>query len=196
MIRDMDVERRLADAQFFVDADSALERAEDRLLASVAGAVGEPPALTLAQTLLGAGLDAAELELLSSLMIERRMAKGEVVFRRGDPGDAMYVSLQGQIGIWLPAGSGAGGTGRARRMVSYAPGVAFGEMGLLQGRPRSADAIAEQDALVLELPLAGYERIVTENPTLLSKMLLNLGLLLSSRVRALTDELEALHGTR
>jgi len=196
MIRDMDVERRLMDAQFFPDADSALELAEDRLLASVAGLAGERPALTLAQTLLGSGLQDAELELLASLMIERRIAKGEVVFRRGDPGDAMYVSLQGQIGIWLPAGAGEGGTGRARRMVSYAPGVAFGEMGLLQGRPRSADAIAEQDALVLELPLAGYERIVAENPTLLSKMLLNLGLLLSSRVRALTDELEALHGTR
>jgi CRP-like cAMP-binding protein len=81
-------------------------------------------------------------------------------------------------------------------MVSYAPGVAFGEMGLLQNRPRSADAIAEEDAVVLELPQAAYEKIVSEHPALLSKMLLNLGLLLSSRVRALTDELEAVQGTR
>jgi CRP-like cAMP-binding protein len=80
--------------------------------------------------------------------------------------------------------------------VSYAPGVAFGEMGLLQGRPRSADALAEENALVLELPRAGYERIAEEHPALLSKMLLNLGLLLSSRVRALTEELETLHGSR
>jgi CRP-like cAMP-binding protein len=69
-------------------------------------------------------------------------------------------------------------------------------MGLLQGRPRSADAIAEEDALVLELPRPAYEKIVNEHPALLSKMLLNLGLLLSSRVRALTDELEAMQGTR
>jgi len=67
---------------------------------------------------------------------------------------------------------------------------------LLQGRPRSADAIAEEDALVLELPRAAYEKIVAEHPALLSKMLLNLGLLLSSRVRALTDELEAMQGSR
>ena len=196
MIRDMDVEGHLADAQFFPDADSALEHAEDRLLAGVAGLAGERPVLTLEQTLLGSGLHADELELLASLTIERRFAKGEVVFHRGEPGDAMYVSLQGQIGIWLPPAAGNGGAGRARRMVSYAPGVAFGEMGLLQGRPRSADAIAEEDALVLELPRAGYERIVSEHPALLSKMLLNLGLLLSSRVRALTDELEAMQGTR
>ena len=196
MIRDMDVDGHLADAHFFRDADSALEQAEERLLASVAGLVGERPALTLQQTLLGSGLRADELQLLASLMVERRIGKGEAVFRRGEPGDAMYVSLQGQIGIWLPPAAGESGTGRARRMVSYAPGVAFGEMGLLQGRPRSADAIAEDDALVLELPRAAYERIVTENPALLSKMLLNLGLLLSSRVRALTDELEAMQSAR
>ena len=196
MIRDMDVHGLLADAHFFPDADTALERAEDRLLASVEGLAGERPALALEQTLLGSGLQPDELDLLASLMIERRIAKGEVVFRRGEPGDAMYVSLQGQIGIWLPAGGVEGSAGRARRMVSYAPGVAFGEMGLLQGRPRSADAIAEEDALVLELPRAGYERIVTEHPALLAKMLLNLGLLLSSRLRALTDELEALHNVR
>jgi SulP family sulfate permease len=196
MIRDMDVEAHLADAQFFADADSALEHAEDRLLASVEGFAGERPTLTLAQTLLGSGLTAGELELLASLTVERRFARGEVVFRRGEPSDAMYVSLQGQIGIWLPLAAGEGGAARARRMVSYAPGVAFGEMGLLQGRPRSADAIAEEDALVLELPRGGYERIVSENPALLSKMLLNLGLLLSSRVRALTDELEAMQGSR
>jgi len=194
MIRDMDVEARLADVQFFPDADNALEQAEDRLLASVEGLVGERPILTLEQTLLGSGLMAEELELLASLTVERRFAKGEAIFHRGEPSDAMYVSLQGQIGIWLPAGPGDGG--RARRMVSYAPGVAFGEMGLLQGRPRSADAIAEDDAVVLELNLTSYERIRAKHPALLSKMLLNLGLLLASRVRALTDELEAVHNTR
>jgi CRP-like cAMP-binding protein len=104
----------------------------------------------------------------------------------------MYVSLRGQIGIWLPAEQG----GRPRRMISYSPGVAFGEIGLLQGRPRSADAIAEDDAVVLELSRSAYERITAENPALLAQILLNLGLLLSSRVRALTDELEALHNPR
>ena len=196
MIRDMDVHGRLQGIQFFPDADSALEAAEDRLLSSVGGAAQERPALRLQETLLGAGLRPEELQLLASLMIERRIAKGTTVFHRGDPGDAMYVSLQGQIGIWLPAGQGDDGGARARRMVSYAPGVAFGEIGLLEGRPRSADAIAEEDALVLELPRAAYEQIAADNPALLSKMLLNLGLLLSSRVRALTDELEALGSSR
>jgi SulP family sulfate permease len=193
MVRDMDVHGRLADAHFYADSDAALEAAEDRLLASVALGPLEQPALTLEQTMLGSGLAKEDLAFLASLMVERRVPRGEVVFRRGEPGDAMYVSLRGQIGIWLPAAEGGG---RPRRMVSYSPGVAFGEIGLLQGRPRSADAIAEDDAVVLELSRASYERIAAERPALLAQMLLNLGLLLASRVRALTDELEALHNLR
>ena len=192
MVRDMDVHDRLADAHFFPDSDAALEAAEDRLLASVARGPLERPVLTLEQTLLGSGLAKPDLDFLASLMVERRLAPGEAVFRRGDPGDAMYVSLHGQIGIWLPAEGG----GRPRRMISYAPGVAFGEIALLQGRPRSADAIAEEDAVVLGLPRPAYERIAAERPALLAQILLNLGLLLSSRVRALSDELEALHNLR
>jgi SulP family sulfate permease len=193
MVRDMDVHGRLADAHFFADSDAALEAAEDRLLASVAPGPLERPVLTLDQTLLGSGLAQADLDFLASLMVERQVRRGEAVFRRGEPGEAMFVSLRGQIGIWLPAAEGGG---RPRRMISYSPGVAFGEMGLLQGRPRSADAIAEDDALVLELSRASYERIAAERPALLAQMLLNLGLLLASRVRALTDELEALHNLR
>jgi SulP family sulfate permease len=107
----------------------------------------------------------------------------------------MYVSLQGQVGIWLPADD-AGGSARGRRMVTYAPGVVFGEIGLMQNRPRSADAIAEDDAVVLELSRARFDALSQQHPALLGKLLLNIGLLLSSRVRALTDELEAAQSVR
>ena len=189
IIRDMDVHARLADAQFFPDLDRALESAEDQLLASLthAASVGDET-LRLEQTLMGAGLSTEEIAVLSPLLQERQFRKGEVVFHRGDPGDAMYVSLRGSIGIWLRADPASGG--EDRRMVSYAPGVVFGEMGLLQNQSRSADAIAEGETVVLELSRANYERLEAEQPVLHGKLLLSLGLLLSSRVRALTDELE------
>ena len=92
--------------------------------------------LTLAQALAGSGLEAEEAELLESLMTERRFAKGEIVFRSGDPGDSMFVLLQGQIGIWLPEAHIEGDAPRGRRLISFAPGVVFGDMGLLAG-PRA-----------------------------------------------------------
>ncbi|HVE88460.1 MAG TPA: SulP family inorganic anion transporter [Burkholderiaceae bacterium] len=193
MIRDMDVHDRLADAQFFPDADRALEHAEDRLLSSVARAALDDAPLTLAEALVGSGLDADELEVLSSMMVERRIAKGEAVFRYGDPGDSMFVLLQGQIGIWLPAAHTDGDAPGGRRLISFAPGVVFGDMGLLAGVARSADAIAESDALLLELQRAEYERLVAEHPAVFGKLLLNISLLLASRVRSLSDELQATH---
>ncbi len=196
MIRDMDVHGRLADAQFFPDADRALEHAEDQLIAKLAHEPADRPTLQLHETLLGVGLQADELAELASLMTELHFSKGQPVFRRGEAGDAMYVSLRGQIGIWLPAGDEKDEGGRGRRMVSFAPGVAFGEIGLLEGRARSADAIAEEDAVVLQLSRANYERLAADHPALLGKLLLNLSRLLSSRVRALTEELEAANTAR
>jgi SulP family sulfate permease len=195
-IRDMDVHEHLEEGQFFVDADRALEFAEDRLLATLAPAAADGAPLPLEQTLFGTGLNSQELAVLRNLLTERHVPRGEAVFRSGEPGNAMYVLLAGQIGIWLPGSDRDSRSARDRRMVSYAPGVVFGEIGLLEGRPRSADAIAESDALLLELTQQNYERLAAEHPALVGKLLLNIGLLLASRVRALTDELRSEQSAR
>jgi SulP family sulfate permease len=173
-----------------------MEAAEDALLSSLRPEVGSEVPLELKETLFGAGLDPSELEVLRAQLTERRVARGEAVFRKGDAGDAMYALLAGQIGIWLPREDTARIAARDRRMVSYAPGVIFGELGLLEGRRRSADAIAERDAVLLELSRENYERLTAEHPALTGKLLLNIGLLLASRVRALTDELRSEQSAR
>ena len=105
----------------------------------------------------------------------------------------MFVLLRGQIGIWLPQTQLEADAPRGRRLISFAPGVVFGDMGLLAGVARSADAIAESDAVVLELQREQYERLVGEHPEVFGKLLLNISLLLASRVRSLSDELQAEH---
>ena len=195
-LRGMDVKEVLRDEQFFPDADRAMEAAEDALLSSLRPAVGAEVQLELKETLFGMGLDPTELEVLRAQLTERRVARGEAVFRKGDAGDAMYALLAGQIGIWLPREGMAGMAARDRRMVSYAPGVIFGELGLMESRRRSADAIAEKDAVLLELSRENYERLTAEHPALTGKLLLNIGLLLASRVRALTDELRSEQSAR
>jgi SulP family sulfate permease len=191
IVRGMDVKALLGDELFFPDADRALEYAEDALLASLRPASAAELELQLQETLFGSGLEPDELELLRTHLTERQVKRGEAVFRRGDPGDAMYVLLAGQIGIWLPGDGENGEAKRDRRMVSYAPGVVFGEMGLMEGRARSADAIAESDAVLCTLSKSSYEQLSSENPALLGKLLLRIGVLLASRVRALTDELRS-----
>jgi SulP family sulfate permease len=192
-LRDMDVHDRLVDAQFFPDADRALEAAEDQLLAHLRGAGHGTSVLRLEDTRLGAGLDTAQREALRACMVELTIPRGSTIFRAGDPGDSLYVSLSGTVGIWLRTGTT---DDDARRLVSYAPGVVFGEIALLQGGLRTADAIAEDDAIVLQLKRDDYEALAVQNPLLLARLLANMGLQLSSRVRALTDELRAEQAAR
>jgi SulP family sulfate permease len=188
VVRELDLGGTLSDAAFFADADRALEHAEDRLLETLASTPVEMSELPLRATMLGESLADDELDFLAPLLVPQHVARGEHVFRRDDPGDALYVLVRGQIGIWLPDD---GSERRGRRLVSFAPGVVFGEVGLLQRQPRSADAIAEDDATVFMLSRAGFDRLAAERPALLGKLLLNLSRHLSSRVRVLTDELEA-----
>jgi SulP family sulfate permease len=188
-IREIDLHDTLSEEDFFVDLDLALESAEDRLLASIDTEPEENAELQLHDTMLGAGLGRDEIDRLAAVVVRRTFARSEHVFRRGEQSDAMLVSVRGRIGIWLNPADAAEGQGQ--RLVCFAPGVVFGEMGLLERRPRSADAIAEDDAVVLELPGSAFDRLAAEHPVLLGKLLLNLSLHLSNRVRAPTDELEA-----
>jgi sulfate permease, SulP family len=189
-LRGMDLQETFSDALFFPDLDSALEAAENLLLDESAPRADEYGELTLGQTVLCAGLGTAEVALLERLMETRRLAKGEHVFERGDPGDRLYVSLRGRIAIRLaadaPCRHAAG-----RRLVSFAPGVVFGEMGLLQSQPRSAAAIAEDDGIVLSLSRMAFDLLGAQEPMLLGKLMRNLSSHLSARIRALTDDLQA-----
>jgi SulP family sulfate permease len=193
ILREMDVQRVLGDDAFCADADRALERAENRLLEALMSPVEEHRELRLGETMLGAGLDAGQLDALAARLVERRVAKGQHAFRQGDPADAMFVCMRGQIGIWLPA---HGAAERGKRLVSFAAGVVFGEIGLLKRLPRSADAIAEEDAVLLELSRERFDELARERPDVLGKIMLNLSLHLSSRLRTLTDELEAVSTMR
>lgn len=168
--------------EFAADTDQALESAEDRLLLRLAGDDGgKGRILELGETMLGRGLDHAEIELLAPLMQQQRFAAGELLFRVGDPGDAIYISLEGHIGLRLP--------GSTRRLASFAPGVVMGEMAVLAHRTRSAEAFAETDLLVLHLPAEAFDRLRLDHPALAAKLLHQISLHLAERVRVLTGDL-------
>lgn len=185
-----DVRRHLVEAsmasggnalQFETTTDEALEAAEDRLLADLAPQAGQR--LTLAQTQLACGLDASELALLAAELSELQVPRGAWLFRAGEPGDAIFVSIEGEIGVRL--------AGSTRRLASFAPGVMVGEMAVLEGHRRSADAIAETDLMVLRLSAEAFEHLRATHPALAAKLLHNVSLYLAGRLRGLTADLAA-----
>jgi SulP family sulfate permease len=161
--------------------DLALERAEDRLLERLQIERGHGEALTLGDTMIARGLSADELALLAAEMTTHEFPRGHVLFRAGDRGDALYISLKGEICLRVP--------GTTRRLASFAPGVTIGEMAVLAHASRSAEAVAETDVTALGMSAESFERLTRSHPALAAKLLGNIAVHLADRVRMLTGDL-------
>ena len=111
---------------------------------------------------------------------------GAVLFRAGDKGDAMYVIEEGKIRICVRAKDGHEVT-----LTELERGDFFGEMALFDGKPRSADAIVQEDARLAVLSREHFLSFVRTNPNVALEMLTAL----TNRLRH-TDELLRHSATR
>jgi CRP-like cAMP-binding protein len=85
---------------------------------------------------------------------------GAMVFRAGDPGDALYIVARGEVEI-LPQGDGGGPAGMGSAAIArLGEGQAFGEMALLTGGARTASARAASDVLLLAIAKPEFDALV------------------------------------
>lgn len=126
---------------------------------------------------LWAGLDpAARLKLHSEL--ERIiLPSGEILFREGDPADALYMLVSGALGV-----SVHGHHGEQRRIARIFPPETIGEMALISNAPRSATAVALRDCVLFKLTRTAFDRLIEQSPS----VMLYLSKLLADRLRATT----------
>lgn len=113
-----------------------------------------------------AGLDEGALRILATHAHRRRFAAGEVIFRIGAPGQAMMAVLTGTVRISAPSPDG-----KEIVLADLGAGEVFGEIALLDGKERSADAVAltNCDLLVLERrDMLGY---LERHPSIAIKLL-------------------------
>lgn len=112
----------------------------------------------------------AQIDLFSRLSAEdvRRLAEharselyapGEVVIRRGDRGETMFVVLSGELRVHLEA-NGVGAT----EEVKISRGSFFGEMSLLTGDPRTATVVAQTPSELLVLDHLAFKQLFANHP--------------------------------
>ena len=104
-----------------------------------------------------ASLPEADQQNLVSLLRRVNLRKGEILFRQGDEGISLYLILQGRIKISLS---------RQMDVVTLAilgQGEFLGEMALLDGLPRSADAIALEDSYLYALNRKDFLSFLVNN---------------------------------
>jgi len=107
---------------------------------------------------------------------------GEVIFREGERGTAMYVIQFGTVEITKAAPSGQVTIARLEK------GEIFGEMALFDREPRSATAVASGEVRALTVDKKKFFSTISRDPTLAFKILQSL----SQRLRRLDDEVAAL----
>jgi len=92
------------------------------------------------------GLSDASLDLLISMLVERRFDVGATVVAEGEPGRSMFIVHSGELAV-----SRLGDSGHVIRVAGLEPGDFFGEMTLIEMQNRSATVVAERPTLLYEL---------------------------------------------
>ena len=134
---------------------------------------------TLRQVPLFESLDDEAAHELCELLDSLDCKSGEVLFRAGHEGDAMYIIEEGKVRIFVRAKDGHEVT-----LTELQRGDFFGEMALLDGKPRSADARVAEDARLAVLSREHFLSFTRSNPNVALEMLTAL----ANRLRQ-TDEL-------
>jgi CRP-like cAMP-binding protein len=179
--------QEIPDNHFFSTTDLALEWCEDQLLGN--GCSTEKCRQYKLDALdIFIGFSCNELERMNGLLVKETFRKGDLIIAEGEKDRDLYLLTRGSVSVKmkLPLSDGE------RRLFSFSAGVIFGEMALLDGKPRSAWVVADEDAEVYRLSFDHFNRLFAQQPQVAAKLLKNIALVLSHRLRARSDELRIL----
>ena len=128
-------------------------------------------------------LCAADLDEVLCFGRRMKLDSGHVVFHKGDSGDALYAILAGRVGI-----SASSGLGKQVFLNILEPGEVFGEIALLDGGLRTAEATVMEHAVLLRIDRARFLPFLEQRPRLCLKLMK----LLCSRLRWTSDIIESI----
>lgn len=138
----------------------------------------------LAQHFLLKDLSPEDLERVGELATTRWYSSGQPVFMKGDPGTAMMAVLSGRIRICAYSADG-----REVVLNVINPGEVFGEIALIDGGERTADAFAMETTELLSLSRRDFLPYLERNPKVCIKLLT----IICQRLRSTSEQLEDLN---
>jgi CRP/FNR family cyclic AMP-dependent transcriptional regulator len=118
---------------------------------------------------------------VAAAAVARQLVRGDVLFKEGDPPDALYLVTKGRVAIVM-----SNSIDRRESVVALMePGDLFGELGLLDEGPRSAQARALEPSELLEVPFEPVREMLDADP----RLLWNVTRLLATRLRVMDEVL-------
>src|SRR5215475_1994404 len=126
-------------------------------------------------------LPPAVIEHLGSYMKTRKVARGAAIFAKGDPGTGLMGVLAGSVKV-----SVASAEGKDIVLNVFREGEVFGEIALLDGRPRTADATAMSDCELIVIERRDFVPFLTAQPEVMLKFIE----ILCSRLRHTSEQVQ------
>ncbi len=170
----------------FEELDPALQWSEDRLLARLQPDIPDISIAVTQYSLLD-GLSREEVAVVHALFERRTYEPGDVIIRAGDPARELFLLSRGLVSVFLPLENGA-----QKRLASFGPGMAFGEMAIIDRAPRSATITAETPVSCDLLSLARLTALGVTHPKIKIRLLENLSLDLCRKLRKANREIALL----
>ena len=128
-------------------------------------------------------LDQQELEALSDLTFTRSFGKDGVIILAEEAGDTLFILKKGQVKVSIVSEEG-----REVILSLLGPGSVFGELSLLDGKPRSANVVATEDTDLLMLRRSDFIQLIYKAPQIVTALLAEL----ASRLRKTDRQIEGL----
>jgi CRP/FNR family cyclic AMP-dependent transcriptional regulator len=129
------------------------------------------------------GLDEVELDKLSKVASRKRVERGASVVRAGEVTDSLYILLSGRAKV-----TNTDEEGREIILAWLGPSEFFGEMGLLDGSPRSANVVAAEACELMFLSKDAFQRCLQDNFQVAQKLMK----ILVQRLREADRKIESL----
>jgi CRP/FNR family transcriptional regulator, cyclic AMP receptor protein len=137
-------------------------------------------ALLLAHPLFGR-LGPDLIDRLSSYAVTKSVKRGTTIFAKGDPGNSLFAVCVGNVKITAPSAEG-----KDTVFNLLKEGDIFGEIALLDGHPRTADAVAATDCELLVIERRNFVPLVHSHPEIALKLIE----VLCERLRRTSEQVE------
>ncbi|MBE7411180.1 MAG: SLC26A/SulP transporter family protein [Leptospiraceae bacterium] len=208
-LQDTGILNSIGQKHFFPDTDIALEYAEDYLInynfvrrMSPDSTMKEEDRasnlidlfdmnykeIPLEKTDIFQGFTKEDLSILRPYLEERVFNIGETIFRQGDPGDEMFIITEGTATVSINLSEN-----KYKRLIVFSPGTVFGEMALIDKKPRSANLEANDHLVCYSLSYNSFLELRKMHPEIIIKLLENISKEITSRLRmshSIISELE------
>lgn len=129
------------------------------------------------------GLSAAQLEQISRMAVRRKVTRNATIVRAGDSTDSLFVIVSGSAKVL-----NRDADGHEVILSLLGAGECFGEMGMIDGSPRSADVVSNENCELLVIAKSDFKNALAENVDLCLNIMKSLVL----RLREANRKIESL----